>query len=161
MLPVSALQTGEPKFVVERREGEPLVYNSIEAMHKDYRDDIVRLIFLYPDSVSNSSFQLSPQNLKPAVTDALNKLLAPIQADFQASQEWQKVEKDAYPPPPAPEKKVKVKKDKGSRHPGAANKGGVVAQPDGHVEGPASTEVNLGDAENAIKNLDLEGKTSA
>jgi uncharacterized protein YbaA (DUF1428 family) len=42
LLPVSALQTGEPRFVVERREGEPLVYSSIEQMHKDYREDIVR-----------------------------------------------------------------------------------------------------------------------
>ncbi|CAD0099773.1 unnamed protein product [Aureobasidium mustum] len=140
LLPISALQTGEQKFVVERREGEPLVYTSIDQMHADYREDI-----------------LSPQILKPAVTDALNKLLAPIQADFQANEEWQKVEKLAYPPPPAPEKKVKVKKDKGSRFPGAAKKD-VVAQPDGHVEGPGSAEVNVGKAEEGLKNLEVEEK---
>ena len=140
LLPISALQTGEPKFVVERREGEPLVYNSIAQMHADYREDI-----------------LSPQILKPAVTEALNKLLQPIQADFQANEEWQKVEKLAYPPPPAPEKKVKVKKDKGSKFPGAA-KQDVVAQPDGHVEGPGSAEVNVGKAEEGLKNLEVEEK---
>ncbi|KAH0288293.1 tyrosyl-tRNA synthetase [Aureobasidium namibiae CBS 147.97] len=140
LLPISALQTGEPRFVVERREGEPLVYNSIAQMHSDYREDI-----------------LSPQILKPAVTEALNKLLQPIQADFQANEEWQKVEKLAYPPPPAPEKKVKVKKDKGSKFPGAAKKD-VVAQPDGHVEGSDSAEVNVGKAEEGLKNLDVEEK---
>ncbi|KAI4778984.1 tyrosyl-tRNA synthetase [Aureobasidium sp. EXF-3400] len=140
LLPISALQTGEQKFVVERREGEPLVYTSIEQMHADYREDI-----------------LSPQILKPAVTDALNKLLAPIQADFESNEEWQKVEKLAYPPPPAPEKKVKVKKDKGSKFPGAAKKD-VVAQPDGHVEGPGSAEVNVGKAEEGLKNLEVEEK---
>jgi tyrosyl-tRNA synthetase len=86
----------------------------------------------------------------------LNKLLAPIQADFEASEEWQKVEKLAYPPPPAVEKKVKVKKDKGSRFPGGAK--GVVAQPDGHVEGPGSGEVNVGKAEEGLKNLEVEQK---
>ncbi|THY11031.1 tyrosyl-tRNA synthetase [Aureobasidium pullulans] len=140
LLPASALKNGEPKFVVERREGEPLVYDSIEKIHADYREDI-----------------LSPQNLKPAVTDALTKLLAPIQSDFESNEEWQKVEKLAYPPPPAPEKKVKVKKDKGSKFPGGAKKD-VVAQPDGHVEGPGSAEVNVGKAEEALKNLDVEQK---
>lgn len=140
LLPISALQTGEPRFVVERREGEPLVYNSIAQMHSDYREDI-----------------LSPQILKPAVTEALNKLLQPIQADFEANEEWQKVEKLAYPPPPAPEKKVKVKKDKGSKFPGAAKKD-VVAQPDGHVEGTDSAEVSVGKAEEGLKNLEVEEK---
>jgi hypothetical protein len=141
LLPISALQTGEPKFVVERREGSPLIYNSIAQMHSDYREDI-----------------LSPQILKPAVTDALNKLLEPIQADFKANQEWQDVEKLAYPPPPAPEKKVKAKKDKGSKFPGGAAKKDVVAQPDGHVEGPGSAEVNVGKAEEGLKNLEVEEK---
>lgn len=109
-------------------------------MHSDYREDI-----------------LSPQILKPAVTEALNKLLQPIQADFQANEEWQKVEKLAYPPPPAPEKKVKVKKDKGSKFPGAAKKD-VVAKPDGHVEGADSAEVNVGKAEEGLKNLEIEEK---
>ena len=64
----------------------------------------------------------------------------------------------AYPPPPAPEKKVKVKKDKGSKFPGAAAKKDVVAQPDGHVEGPGSAEVNVGKAEEGLKNLEVEQK---
>jgi tyrosyl-tRNA synthetase len=60
--------------------------------------------------------QLTPQLLKPAVAKALNELLAPIQAAFQSSSEWQEIALKAYPPPPKKEKKVK---DKGSRHPGS------------------------------------------
>jgi tyrosyl-tRNA synthetase len=52
------------------------------------------------------------------VTKALIDLLAPIQAEFQANEEWQQVEKQAYPPA-EPEKKKKKVKDKGTRHPGA------------------------------------------
>lgn len=44
--------------------------------------------------------------------------MAPIQAEFQASKEWQEITEKAYPPPPPPQKKVKKPKDKGSRHPG-------------------------------------------
>jgi len=86
------------------------------------------------------------------VTNALVELLTPIQADFQASPEWQAIEKQAYPPPP--EKKKKEKKDKGTRHPGAAK-----AQPDGHVEGGDAAKVSVGkDVNDALKNLELEKK---
>ncbi|OJD20205.1 hypothetical protein ACJ73_08464, partial [Blastomyces percursus] len=61
---------------------------------------------------------LTPQLLKAAVTTALNKLLAPVQAAFQANPDWQEIEKKAYPPPPEPEKKKKKPKDKGCRYPG-------------------------------------------
>lgn len=101
LLPVAALR-GKREFVVDReRDGlEPLVYSSIAQMHEDYRNDV-----------------LSPQILKAAVTKSLNELLAPIQAEFQSSKEWQEIAIKAYPPPAKKEKKVK---DKGSRHPGNA-----------------------------------------
>lgn len=42
LLPVSALKTeGRGKFVVERGEGEPLVYESIETLKEDYTVDKV------------------------------------------------------------------------------------------------------------------------
>lgn len=42
LLPVSALKTeGKGKFVVERREGEPLVYDNIETLKDDYTADTV------------------------------------------------------------------------------------------------------------------------
>ncbi|GAM86608.1 hypothetical protein ANO11243_046220 [Dothideomycetidae sp. 11243] len=113
LMPAGVLKGGKPKFVVERREGEgeTLIYGDIKEVHKDYENDV-----------------LTPQLLKNGVTAALNEILKPIQAAFQASTEWQEIEKKAYPPPE--QKKKKEKKDKGSRHPGA-----VKVQPDGRVEG--------------------------
>ena len=58
---------------------------------------------------------MTPQLIKPAITEALNRLLAPIQEAYQASKEWQEIAEKAYPPPPKKEKKVK---NKGTRYPG-------------------------------------------
>lgn len=75
---------------------------------------------------------MTPQLIKPAVAKGLNEILAPIQAEFQASKAWQEITEKAYPPPPPPQKKKKEKKDKGSMHPGAKNKPQQEnAQPDG------------------------------
>ena len=91
--------------------------------------------------------------MKAGVAAALISLLEPIQTDFQASQEWQEIERQAYPPPETKKKEKKVK-DKGSRHPGAAR--GVEAKPDGRVEGAHKDEVNLAaGAEQAMQNLEL------
>lgn len=90
------------------------------------------------------------------MTTALIALLEPIQAAFQASKEWQDIEKLAYPPPPAPEKKKK-EKNKGTRHPGGAADGSVQAKPDGQVEGAKAAEVSLGkDVQDAMQNVDLK-----
>ncbi|OAL40249.1 hypothetical protein AYO20_00669 [Fonsecaea nubica] len=144
LLPISSLRDPEGKgtFVCERREGEgePLVYHNIEALKDDYRAD-----------------RLTPQLLKAGATAALVELLAPIQAEFQASPEWQEIEKKAYPPP-EPVKKKKQPKDKGTRYPGAAN---ISAKPDGSIEGKGKEEVEVGKtAEQAISNLDINGQPS-
>ncbi|KAK7920949.1 tyrosyl-tRNA synthetase [Apiospora marii] len=99
LLPVAALK-GKREFVVSReRDGlEPLVYSDVKQMHEDYRQDI-----------------LTPQLLKAATTKALTELLAPIQAAYQASTEWQEITLKAYPPPPP---KVKKVKDRGTGFPG-------------------------------------------
>lgn len=44
--------------------------------------------------------------------------MAPIQAAYEASEEWKEITLKAYPPPEV-QKKVKKVKDKGTRHPGA------------------------------------------
>ncbi|KAM5342716.1 hypothetical protein ACJ41O_013682 [Fusarium nematophilum] len=108
LLPGSGLKTGVREFKVERRDAEPLVYTNIKQMHDDYENDV-----------------LTPQMLKPAVAQGLNNLMAPIYADFQASQEWQDITVKAYPPPVKKEKKVK---NRGTRFPGV--KGGADAQGD-------------------------------
>lgn len=71
LLPASALKNnGTPKFVVQRRDAEPLTYTSIADMQKDYLDDV-----------------LQPQSLKPAVTEALLEILAPIREEFEKNKE--------------------------------------------------------------------------
>lgn len=42
--------------------------------------------------------EVHPADLKAAVVKAINALLAPIQEDFKTNAEFQKAEKDAYPP---------------------------------------------------------------
>ncbi|PTD10029.1 Tyrosine-tRNA ligase, cytoplasmic [Fusarium culmorum] len=105
LLPASGLRTGTREFKVERRDAEPLVYSDINKVHEDYRNDV-----------------LTPQTLKAAVTEGILALMNPIQADYQASKEWQEVTLKAYPPPVKKEKKVK---NLGTRFPGAkGGKGG-------------------------------------
>lgn len=98
LLPAAGLR-GKREFHVEREQDalEPLVYTTIAQMNEDYQNDV-----------------LSPQLLKAAVIKALNELMAPIQAAYQASSEWQEITLKAYPPPPKKEKKVK---SKGTRYP--------------------------------------------
>lgn len=147
ILPVSALKNnGTPKFVVERRDAEPLVYSNIEDMRKDYEADV-----------------LSPQTLKPAVTEALLSLLAPIQKSFNESTEAQKVERAAYPPPPAKKKKEKNLGDP-SRNPRLKAemeaKGDIAAKADGSVEGPGADAANVGaSAAEAMSKMNID-KTS-
>lgn len=51
------------------------------------------------------------------MTDALNALLEPIQAEYKASKKWQEVGQNAYPPPEV-KKKPKKEKNLGDRFPG-------------------------------------------
>lgn len=103
LLPAARLR-GEEGFVVDRSRDElpELVYTDVKTMHEDYRNDV-----------------LTPQILKPAVSKALNAMLAPIREEFNSSPEWQALVEQAYPP----EVKVvkeKKKKDRGAMFPGNA-----------------------------------------
>ncbi|KAL8675667.1 MAG: hypothetical protein Q9224_007423, partial [Gallowayella concinna] len=133
---------GKGKFTVKRRkaeDGDTLVYDNIAKLKEDYLAD-----------------KLTPQLLKPAIIKALQDLLQPLQAEYEASVEWQEIANKAYPPPEV-KKKDKKAKDRGTKFPGA--KGGVEAKPDGHVEGNAQDQVNLGtDAEEAMDKLDIQPK---
>jgi len=66
--------------------------------------------------------QLTPQDLKLGVAEALNALLEPIRQEFAASPKFQEAFELAYP---KPGKKAKRVKDKGSKYPGAPNNPGV------------------------------------
>ncbi|KAH8694889.1 putative tyrosyl-tRNA synthetase [Talaromyces proteolyticus] len=107
----AAILNGKKEFRVERRDAEPLIYTNIQQLKDDYTNDI-----------------LTPQLLKPAVADALNSLMAPIQKAYQDSPEWQEITLKAYPPAVVPKKQKKVK-DKGSRYPGANEKQEIAEHP--------------------------------
>lgn len=75
--------------------------------------------------------------IKPAVSKALNELMAPLQADFETSKEWQEITLKAYPPPVKKEKKVK---NRGTRFPG----GDAPKQADGApVEAPKTEDLPI------------------
>ena len=118
LLPAAVLN-GHGEFRVERREGEPLVYTSIAQVKEDYAQDI-----------------LTPQILKPAVSAAMVSLMAPIQAAYEASAEWQEITLKAYPPPVV-HKKVKKVKDRGSRFPGAKQEQPKEEQPKPSEDAPS------------------------
>lgn len=109
LLPAARLK-GEKGFVVDRSRDElpELVYTDVNQMHEDYRNDV-----------------LTPQILKPAVSKALNAMLAPIREEFNNSPEWQELVEQAYPPE-VKFVKEKKKKDRGAMFPGNAEAGGAV-----------------------------------
>lgn len=102
LLPAARLK-GQKGFVVDRTRDElpELVYTDVTKMHEDYRNDV-----------------LTPQILKPAVSKALNEMLAPIRDEYSQSTEWQKLMELAYPP------EVKVVKEKKKKDPGTMFPGG-------------------------------------
>jgi len=131
-----ALKNGKVEFIVDRTRDqlEPLVYSTIEPLKKDYTADI-----------------LTPQLLKPALTLALNTLLAPIRAEFDSSPSWQEIEKQAYPievAAPIPKRQKKLGDPAKRAAAEAAKKGrgasGVTTNPDGSVEGAKAEEVSIG-----------------
>lgn len=93
----------------------------------------------------------------------MNELLKPIVAEYQAPAEWQKTTEKAYPPEKAAVKVKKVK-DKGdpAKRAAAATarqaRQAVMAQPDGHVEGPDVKKVTVGSSTEDILQK-LKGST--
>ncbi|KAF5632015.1 tyrosyl-tRNA synthetase [Fusarium sp. NRRL 52700] len=90
---VESLKTGgKPRFMVETRDGETLVYEDLSKLKEDYKSDI-----------------LTPQVIKPALVKALNDLLDHIRKDFESDHEWQRIAELAYPAQVKPQKAKKVK----------------------------------------------------
>ncbi|KAF8063598.1 tyrosine tRNA ligase [Lyophyllum atratum] len=83
-------------FSVERDEkyGGSTHYASFAQLKQDFKE-----------------MKLYPKDLKTAVAAAINNLLDPIRKSFEENEEWQKIERSAYPDPNAkPEKKKKKEK---------------------------------------------------
>ncbi|KAK3374171.1 hypothetical protein B0T24DRAFT_679537 [Lasiosphaeria ovina] len=118
LLPAASLRGGDFRVNRDRDGLEPLIYTDIAQLRADYENDV-----------------LTPQLLKPAISTALNAILAPIQAAYQASSEWQEITTKAYPAEDKKKKQKKVK-DKGSRYPGAGKEGGQDGKTDGAVDTP-------------------------
>lgn len=80
-------------FTIDRPDkfGGPTHYSSYADLKADFKDK-----------------KIHPGDLKAAATSAIVKLLDPIRAAFAANEEWQKIEKLAYPDP----KDLKVPKKK-------------------------------------------------
>ena len=80
-------------FSIYRKEefGGSLHYKNYDGIKEDFKEK-----------------KLHPKDLKTAVAEAIVRLLEPIQKSFAENEEWQAVEKLAYPDPNAkPEKKKK------------------------------------------------------
>ncbi len=95
--PLSFVSENAPEgtlFSIERDEkfGGSLHYSTFADMKADF-----------------ASKAIHPKDLKVSVGSAINKLLDPIRADFQANEEWRNIEKLAYPDPNAKDAKKKKK----------------------------------------------------
>lgn len=95
---------GEFVFHVNRPEkfGGPLTYTLVQQVKDDFAAE-----------------KLNPADLKSGVAAAINELLAPLRKLFAEDPEFQEALEKGYPAPKVAEKKVKKKKDRGSRYPGA------------------------------------------
>jgi tyrosyl-tRNA synthetase len=81
-------------FTIERDQkfGGPTHYESFAQIKEDFKEK-----------------RLHPKDLKTTVANGVVRLLAPIRKAFEENEEWQKIEKLAYPDPSAKvEKKRKV-----------------------------------------------------
>jgi tyrosyl-tRNA synthetase len=80
-------------FTIPRDEkyGGPVHYTNFDDLKRDFKEK-----------------EVHPGDLKTAVREALISLLEPIQKIFRESEEWQEIEKLAYPPPVTEVKKKKV-----------------------------------------------------
>ncbi|VEU19472.1 DEKNAAC100450 [Brettanomyces naardenensis] len=104
--PIYELQHGEGQFefFIDRPEkyGGPISFSSFEELKAAYKEE-----------------KLSPVDLKSGVADTINKLLAPIIAEYQASPEFQEADTKGYPAPGKDsKKKAKKEKKRGTKYPG-------------------------------------------
>lgn len=105
--------------------------------------------------------QLTPMDLKKGVEEALNALLAPIQAKFEADKEWQKIANLAYPSE-GPKKGKKKEKKIGTGYVPKEKKNAAVAEKvsEGEIKVQDAISEALGvDAKDALGKLNLNEET--
>lgn len=128
--PIQELQLGvDGTFAlhIDRPEkyGGPISYDSLQQLSSDYAAE-----------------KLLPVDLKSGVADTIVGLLAPIKAEYDASDEFRRAAELGYPEPKA-EKKVKKVKNKGLRYPG-------VGTPEGDGKAGQSPEPSAEDVAQEI-----------
>lgn len=61
LLPASALRSGDKaKFMVEQKEGEPRIYQDIETLKNDYKEDIVRSLLNFSPNPTPLAYSFPP-----------------------------------------------------------------------------------------------------
>lgn len=136
ILPIATLQIGEKgqSAFVKPQEGKALPDGALATfVRKEEYGGTVHYTKYEDIEADYAKEELHPGDLKTFVTDAINTLLAPVQAEFNDNAEFQRIADLAYPPPPAPEKKKKQKKKHRlgeGGHPGQAAGGDVPAAPE-------------------------------
>ncbi len=88
--------------------------------------------------------------MKAALTKGLNELLAPIQAEYQASKEWQAVTELAYP---VEDKKAQKKKKEVKAIDPARREAAMAARAAGMAKAKEETEKNMIEAKDGIEKL--------
>ncbi|KAG6833158.1 hypothetical protein H0H87_010545 [Tephrocybe sp. NHM501043] len=126
-------------FSIERDEkfGGSTHYTSFAEMKADF-----------------ASKALHPKDLKASVAAAINNLLEPIRAAFEADEEWKRIEKLAYPDPNAKPEKTKKKKVYHPPPPGKGKNAKPAETVDGSAEPvatPESTAVEVAKQEGPVK----------
>ncbi|KAJ4468742.1 tyrosine tRNA ligase [Lentinula aciculospora] len=111
-------------FTVNTKFDGPIHFSTFEDLREAFKDE-----------------KLHPADLKPAMVDAINRLLDPIRKAFEASEEFQKTEKLAYPDPNA-KQGAKKKKEK-VYHPPPPGKGKNAKPTENFTEAPAAESESL------------------
>lgn len=100
LLPAAGLK-GKREFGICKQDStEPFMYEDIETVHEDYKNDVVSTDASYSSPETNvltCRFQITPQALKAAVGEALVELTSSIREKYAASTEWQDIKNKAYP----------------------------------------------------------------
>ncbi|KAK0500473.1 tyrosine tRNA ligase [Armillaria luteobubalina] len=118
LFPISELRRDRLKEGAEGAESSPLFTTpdvpegTLFTIDRDAKFGAPTHYSNYTDMKADfESKALHPKDLKSSIAAAINKILDPIRKSFQENDEWQKIEKLAYPDPNAkPEKKKKKEK---------------------------------------------------
>lgn len=109
IIPIATLQASEKGKSIFAADGSP-EGTLMSFLRKEEYGGNLHLNTYEQVEEAYKKEDMHPGDLKAFIVDSINKLLAPVQEEFNNNPEFQKIESLAYPPPPVPEKKKKVNK---------------------------------------------------